>query len=522
MRIFSDSERSVERAVFLVIFVALVFRLILAVTLGLGVDESYGISVAHDLKLSYFDHPPLHYWIVHLFMPVLGDGRAARLPFILIFSGTTWALYLLTRQLFGAVAGFWAVLALNLSAFFTLAGDWVLPDGPLMLALVAATYTISRTMFPEHTPPSPWRTWIIAGTWIGIAALSKYHAILFVAGLFIFVASMPARRSMLRHPAPWVGAMIALLIASPVIFWNAEHHWASIAYQAGRANTHGFPKVGQFLANIGGQLLWMLPWVFVPMVIASYNALRKGRVAEQSWYCLCLAMPAIIIFTLVPLWGSRGLPHWPMPGWLMLFPVLGEHLAREATARSRPRTWAVTSAAALVILAFVIVGDAATGYGRILFPTLFGKRDPTLQSLEWSPLRAELESRGLLKQKKLFVISTSWIDMGKIDLALHDKLPMQIFGDSKQYAYRYDPNMFLGRDALIIGRPDHMRGIKAALSKYFSSIKELPPFAFGRSGMHEITLQILYARNLKEALGSQIDLPRQHASRENILVDQIR
>ncbi len=508
-----NAAKPVDRAVILIIVAAFAFRLILAFTLGLGVDESYSISVAHDLKLSYFDHPPLHYWIVHLFMPLLGDGPAARLPFILIFVATTWVLYLLTRQLFGAAAGLWAVLALNLSAFFTLAGDWVLPDGPLMLSLVAAAYAIARALFPHDTPPSPWRTWIIAGIWIGLAGLSKYHAILFVAGLLIFIVSMPRRRNLLRHPAPWVGALIALLIASPVIVWNAEHHWASFAFQAGRADVHGFPKFGQFLANIGGQILWMLPWVFIPMIIAFYIAARRGRATEQSWYCLCLALPAIVIFTAEPLWGDRGLPHWAMPGWLMLFPVLGAHLSCEAAERSRPRTWAIASAAALALIAVVIVGEAATGYGRILFPAVFAKREPTLQSLAWAPLRTELESRGLLKKRGLFIVSSNWIDMGKIDLALHDSLPTQLFGDSKQYAYRYDPTIFLGRDALVIGRFGHMHGIKAALSPYFSSIEELPPFTFGRSGLDEIALRILYAKDLRTSLNERIESPLDRVGR---------
>src|SRR5271170_2465749 len=130
---FDSVMRSPERVVVGLIVVFLIFHLILAVTLGLTVDESYGIGVSHDLKLSYFDHPPLHYWIAHFFIPLLGDGRALRLPFIAIFIGTTWALYLLTRQMYGAAAGFWAVVALNLSIFFTIAGGWILPDGPLML-----------------------------------------------------------------------------------------------------------------------------------------------------------------------------------------------------------------------------------------------------------------------------------------------------------------------------------------------------------------------------------------------------
>ncbi len=478
------------------------FRVVLSATLGLGVDESYGISVSHDLKLSYFDHPPLNYWIAHFFMPLFGDGRAARIPFIVLFSGTTWTLYLLTRQLYGANAGFWAVLALNLSAFFTLAGGWILPDGPLMLCIVAAAYTISRALFPEREPSSPWQTWIVAGLWIGLAGLSKYHAVLFVGGLFIYIVSVPARRAMLLHPAPWVGAAIALVVASPVIIWNAEHHWVSIAYQAGRADAHGFPKIGQMLANVGGQVAWMLPWVFVPMVIAAYRALRHGRAAERSWYCLCLAVPTIAIFTIIPLWGGRGLPHWQMPGWLMLYPLLGNHLAGEASVRRRPRLWALTSAALLLVLAFIIVGDAATGYGRLLFPTAFAKGDPTLEALDWTPVRAELEARGLLKHKGLFIISGSPIDIGKIDCALRDALPMLVFGQSKQFAFRYDPKIFVGRDALLIGRRDRMKGIKNSLIEYFASIQELPPFIFGRSGMAEVDVRILYAHDLKRPLPS--------------------
>ena len=127
--------RSPERLAIGLILAFSVYRLVLAATLGLGVDEAYGIGVSHDLDLSYFDHPPLNYWIAHAFIPLLGDGRELRLPFIALFAATNWTLYLLTRHLFDAAAGVWAVLALNLSMFFAAAGGWILPDGPLMLVL---------------------------------------------------------------------------------------------------------------------------------------------------------------------------------------------------------------------------------------------------------------------------------------------------------------------------------------------------------------------------------------------------
>jgi 4-amino-4-deoxy-L-arabinose transferase-like glycosyltransferase len=498
--------RRPERTVVGLILIFTVYRLVLAATLGLGVDESYGIGVSHDLELSYFDHPPLNYWIAHFFIPLLGDGRALRLPFIVIFAGTTSLVYLFTRHLFGSVAGLWAVLTLNLSLFFTVAGSWILPDGPLMFCVVAAAYTIAHGLFPAAGPVSPWRTWLVAGLWIGLAGLSKYHAVLFVAGLFIYLVSAPPRRKILMHPAPWIGAVIALVMFSPVLIWNAEHHWVSFAYQGGRAEgSGGFPKIGQFLQNLGGQIIWLAPWVIVPMVAAAYQALRSGRAADRSWYCLCLAAPTILLFTLVPLWGDRGLPHWQMPGWLMLYPVLGDHLARESQVRRRPVIWAIASAACLILVSLLVVGHAVTGYGRVLFPAVFAKGDPTLEALQWGALRSELQRRGLLDKPGLFVISGSPIDMGKIDQALHDSMPMQVFGESKQYAFRIDPKTLLGRDALILGQRDRLIGIRRALAPYFASIEELPPFAFGRSGMDEVDVRILYGHDLQKPLPSPYD-----------------
>jgi hypothetical protein len=497
---------SPERAVVALIVGFAACRLLVVATLGLGVDEAYGIGVSHDLKLSYFDHPPLHYWIAHVFLPLFGDGRALRIPFVALFAGTTWLLYLLTRHLFSAAAGVWAVLALNVSVFFMLVGSWILPDGPLMFCLVGAAYVLARGLFPAGAPVSPWRTWLGAGVWLGFAALSKYHAVLIGFGLLFYLVSAPERRKILRHPAPWLGAALALLIFTPVLLWNAEHHWVSFAYQGGRAESGGgFPKIGQFLANLGGQFLWMAPWVFVPMVVAAYEALRRGRKADRSWFCLCLGLPTVLLFTLVPLWGDRGLPHWQMPGWLMLFPVLGDHLARDVLVRRRPRTWLVTSAISLAVVSALLIVHADTGFARLLVPSVFAKGDPTLESYEWTPLQSELQRRGLLDKPGLFIISGSPIDIAKIDQALHDALPMQVFGEAKQYAFRIDPKTLVGRDALIVGQRNRTIGLRRALAPYFDSIDELPPFAFGRSGMNEVELRLLYGHGLKKPLPSRYD-----------------
>ena len=477
-------------------------RLALAAVLGLGVDEAYTLSVAHDLNLSYYDHPPLQYWIAHLFMPLLGDGRAARLPFIGLFAVSSWLLYRLTQVLFGAAAGVAAVLALNCSAFFTFAGGWVLPDGPLLLALLAAALVLARHFFaPETSREAALRAWLAAGGWLGVAALSKYHALLFALGLLGFVASVPRGRAELHRAGPWLGALLALLIAAPAIVWNVRHGWISVGYQAGRARVGGPLHPAYLVANIVGQAIWMLPWIFVPMLLAAWRAWRAGRAAERPWYCLCLGLPTIAIFTITPLWGALGLPHWQMPGWLMLYPVLGDYAVRSFTP-ARLRRWGVTYVSLVVLLGAVLATHAATGYGRLLAPRLFAHGDPTLDAYEWSQLPGELRKRGLL-QPGAFIITTNWMYAGRIDQAFHDTVPVVVFGaNPKQFGLRYDPADFVGRDALVVGPSETMSDVASRLQPYFQSIEELAPFALGRSGMPEIPLRLILARCLLQPLPS--------------------
>jgi len=489
-----------DNTALLIIGIFTAARLLLAAVLGLGVDEAYTLSVAHDLNLSYYDHPPLQYWIAHFSMPLLGDGRAARLPFIAMFAASSWLLYRLTQVLFGRPAAVVALLALNCSAFFTFAGGWVLPDGPLMLGLLAAALILARRFFaPAATRPSELASWLAAGGWLGVAALAKYPALLFAVGVLIFLAGDLCRRSELRRAPFWLGALLALLVSMPVFIWNAQHDWLSFAYQFGRGRAQDGLHPEYVLANIIGQAIWMLPWIFVPMLVASWRAARAGRSAARSYYCLCLGLPAIAIFTIIPFWGSLGLPHWQMPGWLLLYPVLGEYMVRTFAPPQR-RRFAIAWVSLLVLVGATLVGHTVSGYGRILAPGLFVHGDPTLDALEWGQLPPALRARGLL-QPGVFLITTNWTYAGRIDQALHDSVPVVVFGgNAKQFALRYDPAQFVGRDALVIGPSDTMQDMSRKLQPYFESVEEMTPLALGRSGLEEIPLSLVRAHRLLRPL----------------------
>jgi len=496
-RLWADG-REPRVQVLALICIFTVLRLVEAAVMGLGTDESYTVAVSRDLHLSYFDHPPIHYWLIHALAQVLGYGRGSRLPFILLFAGSSWLMFRLTRRLFGEREGLWAALALNLAGFFSVAaGDWVLPDGPLIFFLLAAANALADGWFADADAPTrPLKTWLWAGLWIGLAALSKYQAALFCVGLGLFLLSARDRRRELLMPGPYLAAALTLLLLTPVLVWNVQHHFASFAFQGGRGIPNKMHPTGP-LEALGGQMALLLPWLFVPAVIAAWRAARAGPANARAWFCLMLAAPAIVLFSLEPLIGPKSLPHWSMPGWLFLFPLIGAMLANAAAAgKAWPRRWAIASAVILIVFGGLALDEAAVGWLGPAFPKAFKKGDPTAEAIEWTGLRDGLAKQGLIHPGE-FIVAVKWNEAGKIDEALKGDQAVYVFSnDPREFAFRGDPEALVGHDALIIGRPDAIKGHLADVARYFRSTTPAQPIAIGRGGRDEIQLAVVRADDL--------------------------
>ena len=470
-------------------------RAALAFSLDFGIDEAYTLAVARRLAWSYFDHPPLHQWIAHAAAFAFGESDAARLPFIALFALTSWLVFVLTCDLFGAAAALWALFALNATPFFfAAAGEWILPDGPLLFALAGAALAVSRVFF--HKQAAAWPSWLAAGFCLGLAGLSKYNAVFFPLGLALFLALAPEQRRWLRHPAPYAGALVALAMVAPVLVWNSDNGWASFLFQGERGAPGGHWRPIQVGAMALSEIALLSPWLFAPLLLglvaAGRRVLARPDDGGRRLFLLCLALPAIVVFTLTPLWGARGLPHWPMPGWLFAYPLLGVWFAeRRPFAR---RSFAVVSTAALALLAALAVAEARTGFLVSLAPSLSGA-DPTLESLNWSKLRqSPLFSAG---EPPAFVVATKWTEAGKIAMAVGREVPVLVLsGEPHGFAFLNDPTAFVGKDAVIVVAQKRLAETRAALSPYFVALGEPQFLSLGRTGLDEIDLALLPAQKL--------------------------
>ena len=486
---------------FILVFVALcaIEKAIAMFATGFDDDEAYTLVIARTFALSYFDHPPLHQWILHGFVALFGESHVARAPFWLMIVAINFPLYGLTRRLFGAEAAAWAVFAFNATAYFLVMPDgFIMPDTPLLLFLMIAAWAIAEILFaPPGGKRSAGLLWSIAGLALGCAGLAKYSAIFAPVGLFGFFLGSPRHRHWLWDSRPWLGAGLALVVIAPALVWNAENHWVSFAFQSHRAAAGPSLGAGAWAAvaaGLGAQVAVLSPWVGLPLAAALARATRAGADSGERWL-LWLIAPPVLLFALMPLLGQRAIPHWFNSGWIFAFPLAGDWLRARSVGwlRTWSRAAAALSAATVVLcLAAVIVGPA-----RFIPFAQLGARDPTRFSYDWPDLRSAPLWRSQSAAGPGFVVVDNWRVGGRIGIALGPEVPICLFGAAPRgFAFQCDPGNRIGENALLVVPKEGAEDALAALSRYFDAVGPSEDFAIGRGGRVERVLTLAPARAL--------------------------
>ena len=124
---------------------------------------------------------------------------------------------------------------------------------------------------------------------LGLALLSKYtSALLGVAVLAALLIHPDGAR--MRTVWPWLAAVVAVAVFSPVLIWNSEHHWASFRFQL----SHGLgqpvdssilARLGRLGEYVGGQIAVYTPVLFGLGCVAVASVVRNFRrvgIAHQN------------------------------------------------------------------------------------------------------------------------------------------------------------------------------------------------------------------------------------------------
>ena len=79
--------------------------------------------------------------------------------------------------------------------------------------------------------------------------LSKYHGVLLFAGAGVFMLASRRQRFWFATPWPYAAGLVALLVFSPVLVWNAQHGWVSFLFQGGRSGAPHLNLVAPFVSD---------------------------------------------------------------------------------------------------------------------------------------------------------------------------------------------------------------------------------------------------------------------------------
>ncbi len=324
---FQSLARQPWRSTLWLIAAFVLLHLLVIGQVELSGDEAHYALYGVYPDWSYFDHPPLVGWLNALVLPFSDSEFALRLWPVGLGALTAVLLFVLTRELFPdepAWLGLLAVAVYQSGVLFQLLNMAMLPDTPLLPVALGLLLLLHRALRTGAT-----RAWLGVGLLFGVAGLAKYTAVTLVVTALIAVL-WTGRLRVLRTPGPWLAIPLALLVISPILYWNAQHDWISFVYQLG----HGAPDRSwspkRFLTAQAGQLIAYGPLVYGFGLIALVAALRSRLPGERM--LLALALPVLALFA----WNGgyeTTLPHWPALGWLALSPLVARWLARHWPAR---------------------------------------------------------------------------------------------------------------------------------------------------------------------------------------------
>jgi 4-amino-4-deoxy-L-arabinose transferase-like glycosyltransferase len=464
-----------RRALWLLIVVSTGLRLVWAASLEAGNDEAYHYLYAIHPDWSYFDHPPMMMLIERIGTLFAGsiDLLSYRLGFVLLFAGSTWILFRWTARWYGERAGFYAALALNVTAYYTAAaGAFVLPDGPFLFFALLTLWGLSEALI--GMPGRIW-PWVWVGLAWGGALLSKYHAGFLPVGAFLYVLLTPSARHCLLSPGPYISVAIGVVAFAPVLIWNAENDWASFTFQANRAVGMQF-RPESLLMTVGGQALYLFPWIWLALIVVLVSQVRAGASRpglERLTSCLSLVP---LVFFLGVSCVRMNLPHWSLIGFVPLFPALGARWSElMGTKPWQTRRRLIAGGMVTVLAAALIVAQAQLGVIHV-------EKDPTLEMSGWTSVAGELENRGLLREPGTFLFTDRWYDSGQLAFALRDRVPVLCYNtDARGFAYWTRPEDWVGHDGLFVCVGERPYD-PAAYGRYFKSVKLIAEFPMTRNG----------------------------------------
>lgn len=305
-------------------FLLLAFWVVLAAVVNPAqfADSIEQFNWAHGVEWGYWKHPPLPTWLMAGWIALAGPSVYGTYSLAaLSLAGTAFFTWCIARRLLGARLAAVALLLWGLHLGFSWRAQLYNHNTVLVLAVSAAAWAALRAADRGRL-----RDWALAGLMAAAAVLTKYQAVVPLAGIVFAVW----RTGTLRNPLQRRGLMLALLVFAaaclPHALWAVQNAFPSYRYfkDSGGGPLGNVERLSAWVAFLANQLRFHLPmlgaiglallWAPSADVPAStYGDEDTPRPAPgwvRAWFWGLVGIPFIALTLMLLAGGMRLQTYW--------------------------------------------------------------------------------------------------------------------------------------------------------------------------------------------------------------------
>ena len=411
---------STTRAVWLFIIALTAIRLSMLATTDLEFDEAHYWMWSEHLAPAYFSKGPGIAFAMRASTAIFGANEfGVRFFSPVLAAGTSLLLFYFARRLFSVTAGWWAMVALNVTPIFNIGAFVMTIDSLSVFFWLAAMFTFWLAV--EKSPRFSWH-WPLTGLLIGLGFLCKYTNAFELISILLVLALAPRLRQEFARPGLYLLLGVFALCSVPPIIWNAQHAWITLAHLQSRGGVeHGFGfHPGEVIKFLGEHFLAYSPFLFLALALGVIGSWRRVNQQFKVLFLMWFGLPVFVFYLLLSI-NKSAAPNWDGLAFFG-FGLLAIYFWWERLEASLILRLCAGAALLIGLVMSIIALDTdllhTAGYE-------LWRKDPSNRMRGWKSATSAVEEiRGDLEAKlgeKLFLIADARDRASEISFYLRDK-----------------------------------------------------------------------------------------------------
>ncbi len=457
---------------------------LLAAPLG---DETYYWFWGQHPDISYYDHPPLHAWLLGIVSLFGWWPISIRILTWVTLGGTFWLFWLFAKRLApeNPAERFWLTAAIYLASPLFFAMTLVSYHDHLLIFLCLAAAWCFLTFADRYERGEIHYRWLYgAATLLGLAVLTKYNAVLFGLGAGLFFLVRPGLRPLLRSPHLWLAALLSIAIQTPVFVWNIWHGFSSYEFHFstrwGGGHQPNWTAPLTFLLttalSIGPFLLWP-----IFRMLGTPTLDFEARTKTLAICALAVSTTALAVISIF----LGAFFYWNIVAYIVAIPLLARHIGR------RVQFW--LHAIVGLLAAGVIVFNFAFAP---IAPLAGGSDGGSSVNFGWDIVPARVEVR-LAQHPDALLAATRYSIATQLGFALKRADVVALSVEQDQFDYWFYKEGQMERDFIILADDNDTPQESAYLAEHFERVTELETIPVVRFGLTVFHFRILLAEGYR-------------------------